>query len=90
MEEMRKKIVELKNNCDRLLDIIDNKLQEFESESQQIVEISKLTRKCSVLCYEINKLGVGVCLESMEEKGQNIEKPKKIVNIMDMLFNLMR
>lgn len=86
MEEMRKKIVELQNNCNRLLDIIDNKLQEFESEGQQLVEISKLTRKCSVLCYEINRLGVGICLGSAEKIGQNVEQPKKIVSIMDKIF----
>lgn len=85
MEKIRNKVIDLQNNCNMLLDIIDGK-KEFESESQKILEISKITRKCSVLCYEINRLGVDICFNVAEKIGQKVEEPKKLVSIMDKIF----
>lgn len=55
MENVRKKIVEFKENCEMLLDILDNKQQRFQTESEQFLEISKLTRRNAELNFEINK-----------------------------------
>ncbi len=55
MENVRKKIVELKQNCELILDMIDNKQQRFQRESEQLLEISKLTRRNAELNFEINK-----------------------------------